>query len=175
MSRRLAAAAVLLLGAGLLAGCSTTVHLEPAEDANNPLCADVTVGLNNAGSIANLDRRWTDAQATAAWGTEGGDSAIILRCGVTVPGPTADLQCVTLEGVDWLVDASETPFVRLTTYGRDPAVQLFIDTGAVSSNDVISNRGLVGAITSVPADGKCTTPDELDSDVQDLLDQKPSS
>ncbi|HWK77504.1 DUF3515 family protein [Microbacterium sp.] len=175
MSRRLAVAAVLLLGATLLGGCSSTVHLEPAADANNPKCADVTVGLKNANSIADLDRRWTDAQATAAWGAPSGDSAIILRCGVTVPGPTADLQCVTLEGVDWLVDASETPYLRLTTYGRDPAVQMFIDTGAVSSNDVISSRALVGAITSIPADGKCTKPDELDQDVQDLLDSTPSS
>ncbi|WP_404475703.1 DUF3515 family protein [Microbacterium aerolatum] len=170
MSRRLATAALLLLGTALLGGCSTTVHMEPAADANNPLCADVTVGLRNADSIAGLDRRWTDAQATAAWGEPGADSAILLRCGVTVPGPTAELQCVTLEGVDWLVDATETPYLRLTTYGRDPAVQLYIDTGAVSSNDVISSRGLVGAMTSVPADGRCTTPDELDEDLQELLD-----
>lgn len=170
MSRRLATAALLLLGTALLGGCSTTVHMEPAADANNPLCADVTVGLRNADSIAGLDRRWTDAQATAAWGKQGADSAILLRCGVTVPGPTAELQCVTLEGVDWLVDATETPYLRLTTYGRDPAVQLYIDTGAVSSNDVISSRGLVGAVTSVPADGRCTTPDELDEDLQELLD-----
>jgi hypothetical protein len=170
MSRRLAAAALLLLGAGLLGGCSTTVHLEPADDANDPLCAEVTVGLNNAGGIADLDRRWTDAQATAAWGRSGGDSAVILRCGVTVPGPTADLQCVTFEGVDWLVDASETPLLRLTTYGRDPAVQLFIDTAVVSSNDVIGSRALVGAIAAIPADSRCTTPDELDEDAQDQVD-----
>jgi len=170
MPRRLATAAVVLLGAALLSGCSTTVHLEPAEDANNPLCAEVSVGLNNAKSVADQDRRWTDAQATAAWGAPGEDSAILLRCGVTVPAPTSELQCVTLEGVDWLVDASETPFLRLTTYGRDPAVQLYIDTGAVSSNDVISTRSLVGAITAIPADGRCTAPDELDEDAQQLLE-----
>lgn len=169
MSRRLASAALLAVGVALLAGCSTTIHLEPAADANNPICADVMVGLKNANSIADLDRRWTDAQATAAWGVEGDPSAIILRCGVTVPGPTSDLQCATLEGVDWLVDTSETPYLRLTTYGRDPAVQLYIDTEAVSSNDVISSRTLVGAIQSSPVDGECTTPDELDQDVQDLL------
>src|SRR5690554_4307572 len=132
MPRRPAIAALLLLGAVLLGGCSATVHLEPAEDANNPLCAEVTVGLKSANAIADLDRRWTDAQATAAWGEPGGPSAVILRCGVTVPGPTAELQCVTLEGIDWLVDASETPLLRLTTYDRDPAVQLYIDTAQVS-------------------------------------------
>ncbi|GAA1528405.1 hypothetical protein HD600_002510 [Microbacterium ginsengiterrae] len=173
MSRRLAVATVLLLAAAFLGGCSTTVHLEPADDANNPLCAEVSAGLRNADSIADLDRRWTDAQASAAWGAPGEDTAIILRCGVTVPGPTADLQCVTLEGVDWLVDTADTPFLRVTTYGRDPAVQLYIDTTAVSSNDVISSRTLVGAITSIPADGRCTTPDELDEDAQELLDGTP--
>lgn len=174
MTRRLASAAILLVGAAFLSGCATTVHLEPADDANNPLCADVTVGLNNANSIADLDRRWTDAQATAAWGEPGDDSAILLRCGVEVPAPTAELQCVSLEGVDWLVDASETPLLRLTTYGRDPAVQLFINTEVVSSNDVIGSRALVGAVTSIPAEGKCTTPDELDEEVQEGLDDAPS-
>lgn len=169
MSRRVATVAVVLLGMALLSGCSTTVHLEPADDANNPLCAEVSVGLQNAGSVAEKERRWTDAQATAAWGDPGEDSAVILRCGVAVPAPTSELQCVTLEGIDWLVDASETPFLRLTTYGRDPAVQLFINTGAVSSNDVIGARSLIGAITAVPADGKCTAPDELDEETQDLL------
>jgi len=175
MSRRLVVAAVLLLGATLLGGCATTVHMEPADDADNPLCADVTVGLNNVSSIADLDRRWTDAQATGAWGEPGNDSAVLLRCGVDVPAPTAELQCVSLEGVDWLVDASETPYLRLTTYGRDPAVQLYIDTKTVSSNDVISSRALVGAVTSIPAEGKCTTPDELDEDAHDLLDGTPTS
>ena len=170
MSRRLALTAVILLGTALLGGCSTTVHLEPAEDADNPLCAEVSVGLQNVASIADKDRRWTDAQATGAWGDPGEPSAIILRCGVAVPAPTSELQCVTLEGVDWLVDASDTPFLRLTTYGRDPAVQLYIDTGAVSSNDVISTRTLVGAVTAIPAEAKCTAPDELDEDAQALLD-----
>lgn len=170
MSRRSAIVAAVLLGTALLSGCSTTVHLEPADDANNPACAQVSVGLNNANSLADLDRRWTDAQATAAWGAPGEDSAVLLRCGVAVPAPTSELQCVTLEGVDWLVDASETPFLTLTTYGRDPAVQLFVDTEAVSSNDVISSRALVGAVTAIPAERKCTTPDELDEEAQKLLE-----
>lgn len=169
MFRRVSAAALLLVGTAVLAGCSSTVHLEPAADANNPACADVMVALKNANSVADLDRRWTDAQSTAAWVGPDGDSSIILRCGVTVPGPTAELQCVTLEGVDWLVDSSETPYLRLTSYGRDPAVQLYVNTGVVSSNDVISSRAIVGAVTTIPAEGHCTTPDELDEEVQDLL------
>ncbi len=168
MFRRLAAATVLLLGAAVFTGCSTTVHMEPASDANNPLCAEVIVSLDNLRSLAGQDRLWTDAQGTAAWGSSG--AAILLTCGLDKPAPTSELQCVTLEGVDWLVDASETPKLRLTTYGREPAVQLYVDTEVVSSNDVIGTRGLVGAISSIPVDGKCTAPDELDEDAQALLD-----
>jgi len=167
MFRRLATAAVVLLGAALLGGCAATVHMEPADDANNPLCAEVIVSLTNLQSLAGEDRIWTDAQATAAWGSSG--AAILLTCGLDKPAPTSELQCVTLEGVDWLVDASETPKLRLTTYGREPAVQLYVDTEVVSSNDVISTRGLVGAVSAIPADGKCTSPDELDEDAQALL------
>lgn len=162
MRSRLAVAAVLLAGTGLLGGCSNTVHLEPAEGANDPLCAEVTVSLQNLTTLAGQERRWTDAQATAAWGSP--DSAILLTCGLDKPAPTSELQCVTLEGVDWLVDDSETPMMRLTTYGRDPAVQMYIDTSVVSSNDVISDRNLVGAITSIPAENRCTSPDELPED-----------
>ncbi len=162
MRSRLAAAAALLLGAGLLAGCSTTIHMEPAADANNPLCAEVTVGLQNLTTLAGLDRIWTDAQATGAWGSNG--SSILLTCGLDKPAPTSELQCVTLEGVDWLVDASDTPYLRLTTYGREPAVQMYVDTSVVSSNDVLSDRNLVGAITAIPADSGCTAPDELPDD-----------
>ncbi|WP_300265962.1 DUF3515 family protein [Microbacterium sp.] len=168
MGRRFAVASGLVLVAAALSGCTPTVHMEPADDSNNPLCAEVVVNLENLRSLAGQDRIWTDAQGTAAWGASG--AAILLTCGLDKPAPTSELQCVTLEGVDWLVDASETPKLRLTTYGREPAVQLYVDTEVVSSNDVISTRGLVGAISVIPVDGACTAPDELDEDAQQLLD-----
>ena len=155
MLRRLALAAGAL---SLLAltGCSSTVALEPAADANNPLCAEVTVRLPDA--VAGQDRRWTDAQATGAYGDP---TSVFVACGVTVPGPTADLQCITLEGIDWLVDESQAPSMRMTTYGRDPAVQVFVDTEVVSANDALSNAGIVSGIRMIPATSACTTPDEL--------------
>lgn len=143
----------------VLAGCSGTVHLEPAEDANNPACAEITVRLPDA--IADQDRRWTDAQATGSWGDP---VSVILSCGVTVPGPTADLQCVTLEGIDWLVDESEAPLMRMTTYGRAPAVQVFVDTERVSGNEVLANSALVSALRMIPAERACTAPRGLETD-----------
>ncbi|MEJ1087681.1 DUF3515 family protein [Microbacterium sp. Mu-80] len=155
MLRRLALAAGAL---SLLAltGCSATVALEPAQDANNPLCAEVTVRLPDA--VAGQDRRWTDAQATGAYGDP---ASVFVSCGVTVPGPTSELQCITLEGIDWLVDESQAPLMRMTTYGRDPAVQVFVDTEVVSANDALANAGIVSGIRMIPATSACTTPDEL--------------
>lgn len=164
-SLRLAVAAGALVVASALAGCTPTVHLEPAHDANNPACADVSVRLKDVTSISDQERRWTDAQATRAWGPEGEDSSIILRCGVTVPAPTAELQCVSISGIDWLVDASETPYLRMTTYGRDPAVQVYVNTGVVSSNDVLAS-GIAPAVASIPAERSCTDPDLLPEDYE---------
>ena len=95
-SRRLAAAAGAIVLATAVTGCSTTVHLEPADDANDPGCAAVSVLLPD--SVDGFDRVLTDAQATGAWG----DPTIVLRCGVEPPAPSA-LVCTTLGGVDWLV------------------------------------------------------------------------
>ncbi len=156
MLRRLASV-LGVLAILVLSGCAGTVHLEPADDANNPLCAEVTVRLPQA--IADQERRWTDAQATGSWGDP---VSVLLSCGVTVPGPTAELQCVTLEGIDWLVDESEAPMMRMTTYGRDPAVQVYVDTERLSSNEVLSNPSLVSALRMIPAERACTAPNTIE-------------
>ncbi|GGD37081.1 hypothetical protein GCM10010915_17340 [Microbacterium faecale] len=152
----LAAAGVALVAAG----CTPTVHLEPAAHANDPRCADVTVRVPDA--IADFDRVWTDAQATAAWGDP---SAVLFTCGLEPPGPST-LQCVSIGGVDWIVDDSDFPNLRLTTYGRTPAAQAYVDTEAVSSNDVLSS--LSNAVATLPENTRCTTVEDaemIDEDV----------
>ena len=158
LRRRLALAATLVAGAGLLGGCSSTVHVEPAEQANDPICAEVTVAMRGMDSLAGQDRRWTDAQASLAWGEP---TAVILRCGLPEPAPTSELQCITLQGVDWLVDASESPALRLTSYGRSPAVQIYLDSEVVSGNDVLGNVTLAAAVSKIPKTGECLAPDAL--------------
>lgn len=159
-SRWSASVVLAATGVALLSGCSPTVALEPAADANNPLCAEIMVRLPNA--IGELERRWTNAQSTAVWANEE-DLTVFLSCGVAVPAPTAELQCVSLGGVDWLVDASETPWLRMTAYGRDPATQVYVNTdpgtGGVSSNDVLTALGPV--VATNPAQGACIDPSEL--------------
>lgn len=150
---------VLAIGALALlvvTGCSSTVALTPEPHANDPACADVTVRLPDG--IGDQDRRWTDAQATGAYGDP---TSVIVACGAEVPGPTAELQCVTLEGIDWLVDESQAPKMRMTTYGRDPAVQVFVDTTIIGANEVLTTSALVSAVRTIPAERACIAPDEL--------------
>ncbi len=142
-----AALAASLLG---LASCSSTVSIPPAPDANNPLCADVSVRLPKV--VDGMQRRWTDAQATGAWGDP---TTVILACGVMPPGPTT-LECVTIEGVDWIIDPSDEPNYRFTTYGRTPAVEVFLtyDPATTSSAEVL--RAFTSAVSGLPVDGPCT-------------------
>jgi hypothetical protein len=152
-SRALAIVGAALLAASL-AGCTSTVSLEPATDAGEAACAEVTVRLPEV--VDGQERRWTDAQSTGAWGSP---AAVILACGVTPPGPT-EAQCLTIEGVDWIVDESDAPQYRLTTYGRTPAVEVLVDNEVVSPNVVLTT--LASAVGALPRDGECTVSTPLD-------------
>lgn len=144
---------LLVVGVGVLSGCSSTVALDPPADANDPRCADVMVRLPDA--FGDQDRRWTDAQSTASWGDP---SAIIIACGVTPPSPST-LPCQTISGVDWIADDSDAPLFRFTTYGRVPAIEILVDY------DVVSSSGPVDTVSRLITDdfdveSQCTTLDE---------------
>lgn len=113
----------------LLSGCSATVHLSPADEANSSTCANLVVRLPDRAD--NLERRDTDAQSTAAWGLP---AAILFRCGLPLV-TVSELPCVTSEGIDWLVDNSKAPSYRFITFGRNPASEVIVDsTKAVGVN-----------------------------------------
>lgn len=149
-------AAVVSLG---VTGCSQAVSLSPAADANNPACADVIVRLPE--TVADKPKRETNAQATGAWGSP---SAVILHCGVAVPGPTTDA-CISLNGVDWIADESdaENDTYRYTTYGREPAVEVVINadaqTGGVSGTTALID--LTGAVSAIPTTTACVGAEEV--------------
>jgi hypothetical protein len=137
-----------VLSAGLLlAGCAGIVPMEPAIDANNPLCAEVVVRL---GDIADLAKRETNAQATAAWGEP---AAILLTCGLEAPAPTT-LPCLEVNGVDWIMDDAQKPTYVFTTFGRTPAVQVALNSDAVSGSTVLADLAL--PVSSIPQDKPCT-------------------
>jgi hypothetical protein len=78
--------------------------------------------------VAGLDRRSTNAQSTGAWGTP---ASVILRCGLPDTGPSP-FPCFTVDDVDWLRDDASDPNFTFITYGRSPAVEVLIDSTAVS-------------------------------------------
>lgn len=139
-----------------LTGCAGQVPMKPAADSNNPECANVTVRLPD--TVADLPQRETNAQATGAWGTP---AAVLLTCGVEVPGPTT-LPCVSINDVDWIEDDSQAPLYRYTTYGRTPAVEVVIDSEAVSGTTTLVDVG--PAVSVLPVTSKCT-------DISDVFSQ----
>jgi len=65
-----------------------------------------------------------------------------MTCGLETPGPST-LPCRAFDGVDWLVDESQASENRytLTTFGRSPAVHIYLDYSAASSADVAQALG----------------------------------
>lgn len=150
----------------VLTGCAPLVPLTAAPDAANPLCAEVIVRLppsiedaakqaSEGGLSGAWEERETDAQGTGAWGNP---AAILLRCGVPVPGPSTQ-QCVTLKGIDWLRDDSNAPRFVFTTYGRDPAIEVVVDSSRASGTNALV--ALTNAVGSLRATRACTSPEDI--------------
>jgi hypothetical protein len=127
----------------LLAACQPTVNLGPAEFANSPECANMTVRLPE--TVAEQPRRSVNAQATGAWGAP---VAVIVRCGLALPEPSP-LPCVTVDGIDWLRDDTDAPRFRFTTYGLNPATEVIVDSEVVSGTSAL--RDLSKAVGSQSA------------------------
>lgn len=120
-----------------LTGCTSIVPLQPADDANDPGCADVIVRLPD--TVADQPRRETNAQSTGAWGSP---TSVLLYCGVEVPSAST-YTCVEVDGVYWLRDddATEAPTYTFRLYGREPAIDVVIDTEQVGTFPALSDLG----------------------------------
>jgi uncharacterized protein YceK len=133
----------------LLSGCTATVNLEAAEDANNPACAEVMVRLPD--ELGEHEKRLTNSQSTSAWGNP---AAVLLRCGL--PQVTiSDLPCVTAGNFDWLVDDSQAPSYRFISYATDPAVEVVVDSDVASG--VTTLESLEAAIGVIDQSKRCTS------------------
>ena len=143
-----------LASAALLAGCSQAVPFDPAPEASDPDCAAVVVRLPD--TVAGVAERETNAQGTGAWGQP---ASVLLRCGVEPPGPTTD-RCVSVDGVDWIIDESDAPTYLFTTYGRTPAVEVIVDNDVVSGTTAITD--LSGAVGAIPPEGGCVAVDDAE-------------
>lgn len=127
-SRLLALPAAGLMALGLVS-CGT-VQVPAGADATNPVCADIVIAAPP--EVLGMERVETSSQGTVAWGN--GEDTVVMRCGVTPPGPTTDL-CTTLADgngveVDWIVRELEGEVFLYTTYGRDPAIDITVPRSA---------------------------------------------
>lgn len=130
-----------------LTACTPIATVQPADDASNPLCAEMMVQLPQ--EISGQALRKTNSQATAVWGEP---SQLVLRCGVVPPAPSSD-PCVSVNGVDWLAKEGEKNWT-LTTYGRTPATELLFDPQQIPSSTVLATMS--GAAAKIPAQRQCT-------------------
>lgn len=153
-SRVIRAAALAAVSGLTLSACTSLVaDIETAPNATDPLCAEAMVAMPE--EIAGHERRRTDSQSTAAWGEP---AAAVFRCGVPNPGPTTD-ECVGANGVDWVVSEEGSNW-RITTYGREPAMEVLLDGERIASSSVMVDVG--NAVKRVPAESGCTDPNETE-------------
>lgn|GEM_PF-191966 len=132
-----------------LSGCATAVALEPAANATDPGCAEISARLPD--TVVGLEYHETNAQGTGAWGSP---TAVILRCGVAEPAPTSTLPCVLVDNVYWLRDDTNAPSYVFTTYGRSPATEVIVNRDAASPGAALFD--LVGAVGFARETGGCT-------------------
>jgi Protein of unknown function (DUF3515) len=125
LGRRSAAARAVvstwLLGPVLLAGCagssgSSGTQVTAAPSAAAPSCATALAAA--PATVLGRPRAPLPVAGTAAWG----EPPVVARCGLPEQPPTTK-QCLTVNGVDWIVDDSGDPFV-FTAYGRSPGVEV---------------------------------------------------
>jgi hypothetical protein len=156
-SRLLAPPAAALMALGL-ASCGT-VQVPPGPEATDPTCADIV--LSAPPEVLGMKKVETSSQGTAAWGS--GEDTIVMRCGVTPPGPTTDL-CTTLTDgddieVDWIVRELEDEVFLYTTYGREPAIDVSVPRSAAPDQPSGAALDLSQVITrNIEATDRCIGP-----------------
>ena len=69
------------------------------------------------------------------------------------------LRCVSVDGVDWIIDEPTPRRYLFTTYGRTPAVEVLVDNDEVSGTTAIAD--LSPAVSVIAAERQCTNLDDL--------------
>jgi hypothetical protein len=159
-SNRLRRALLVLTPLVTVAACAPGVSVKEAPHGALPICASVVLALPDR--LGGLPRLETTSQASAAWGTAA--AAVVLRCGVEVPGPTT-VHCVTVAtpdgpSVDWLAlpdgpDAQGATAWTFTTYGRDPAVEVHVPQAITSTQSTSFLDELGPAVAQVQPTRSC--------------------
>lgn len=128
---------------------SPALDVRPAARADDPACT--RIADRYPARLVGEGRDPVAVTGVASWGNGG----VVLRCGLEPPGETADL-CVEVGGVDWVFreDRSAGSGYRvLITYGRDPAVQAFVDDRITAIDGVLVDLSdMVRPIERAPDD-----------------------
>ncbi|ANP27829.1 hypothetical protein DAD186_12790 [Dermabacter vaginalis] len=156
---------VLALGCALtLTACGAVAVPPPEANPTHPRCAEIIVALPEV--LLGLSRSETTAQSTAAWGS--GEDTIVLRCGVAPPPPTTDL-CTTIASrsgteIDWIVkEDDKRGIVHMTTYGREPAVDLTVPREVAPDQPSAAAIDLAGLLSRIPqSGGRCLAFDDAE-------------
>jgi hypothetical protein len=131
----------------VLAGCGSGDEVKAAPGAKAPACSALSSRL----PAKVLDRARGTLKVTGA--AEWGDPAIVLRCGVTAPGPTTD-PCLEVDGLGWVFTETRSSF-RFVSYGRDPAVELTVPTSVDRTTASGALADLADAVRPIPTTTKC--------------------
>ncbi|MFE7230048.1 DUF3515 family protein [Streptomyces sp. NPDC002405] len=141
----IAGVCVVAAGAALtayaFADTGADAGIRPAKASGAPHCHRIADAA--PASLGGLPRRDSDLPGIAVWG----DRDIVLRCGVTPPGPTGD-PCFAVDGVDWVIDLAQSTSGRkvVVTYGRTPATQVVFDGAAKTDAALVNLSRLVAPI-----------------------------
>ena len=104
----------------MLSACGSAVDVTVPGAGAGPECA--AVGDRWPDTVSGMTRRDTDpaSPAVAAWG----DPAVVARCGVAAPPPTA-VDCLEVDGVGWIPEQLSDG-TRFTSFGTEPAVEVLV-------------------------------------------------
>ncbi|SLM99496.1 Protein of unknown function (DUF3515) [Brevibacterium sp. Mu109] len=149
-SAGVAAAAALVT----LAGCTSMLVVDPAEDAADPDCALPMLLMPD--ELNELQQRTTSSQGTTAWGEP---ASVIVRCGVAPPAPTTD-PCVNVDGVDWVQVRADEDTWQFVTYGRTPAVEVLVTPTEVSGATALAS--VSSAVSDIEQTAECVSVEDAE-------------
>lgn len=123
-------------------------NVRPGAQADNAHCG--RIAENAPGKLAGHPKHDTELAGVALWG----DSNIVLRCGVTDIGPTAD-PCFAADGVDWVIDTTRSSDNKkvIITYGRTPATEVIVTNSSKAPDEILVE--LSALITPIAQTSPC--------------------
>ena len=135
LARTLVAALVLLPVTACSSGLAVSPPNPPPTGAAAFACSAIHGRLPDRVAGQTVTALTPKSPLTSAWGTP----AIVLRCGVGVPGAlTPTSQLVTVDGVDWLPEQLTHGYL-FTTVGRGVSVEVSVPDAYSPEADALAD------------------------------------